>query len=30
MVDPDEVAHYEPPHLDLCCLRIQLMSLILL
>ena len=19
-VDPDEVAHHEPPHLDLCCL----------
>ena len=27
-VDPDEVAHYEPPHLDLRCLRIQL-SLVL-
>ena len=23
-VDPDEVAHYEPPHLDLLCLQIQL------
>ena len=20
-VDPDETAHYEPSHLDLCCLR---------
>ena len=19
--DPDEAAHYEPPHLELCCLR---------
>ena len=25
-VDPDEVAHYEPPHLDLHCLPIQLFS----
>ena len=25
-VDPDEVAHYEPPHLDLCCLQMQLFS----
>ena len=23
-VDSDEVAHYEPPHLDLHCLQIQL------
>ena len=23
-VVPNEVAHYEPPHLDLCCLQIQL------
>ena len=23
-VDPNEVAHYEPPHLGLQCLRIQL------
>ena len=23
-VDLDEVAHYEPPHLDLCCLQMQL------
>ena len=23
-VDPDEVAHNEPPHLDLRCLQIQL------
>ena len=22
--DPDEVAHYEPPHLNLRCLQIQL------
>ena len=20
-VDPDETAHYEPSHLDLCCLK---------
>ena len=25
-VDPDEVAHYEPPLLDLHCLQIQLFS----
>ena len=25
-VDLDEVAHYEPPHQDLCCLQIQLFS----
>ena len=29
-VDQDEVAHYEPPHRDLCCLQIQLfLSLVL-
>ena len=26
-VDPDEVAHNEPPNLDLGCLQIQLFSL---
>ena len=25
-MDPVEVAHNEPPHLDLCCLPIQLFS----
>ena len=25
-MDPDEVAHYEPPHQDLRCLQIQLFS----
>ena len=25
-VDPDEVAHYEPPHLNLPCLQVQLFS----
>ena len=25
-VDLDEVAHYEPPHLDLRCLEIQLFA----
>ena len=25
MVDPDETAHYEPSHLDLQCLQIQLL-----
>ena len=25
-VETDEVAHYEPPQLDLCCLKIQLFS----
>ena len=25
-VDLDEVAHYEPPHQDLCCLQIKLLS----
>ena len=25
-VDLDEVAHFEPPHLDLCCLQIPLFS----
>ena len=22
-IDPDEVAHDEPPHQDLCCMQIQ-------
>ena len=26
-VDPDETAHYEPSHLDLQCLQIQLLLL---
>ena len=30
MVDLDEVAHDEPPHQDLCCLQIQLFSLLIL
>ena len=25
-MDPNEVAHYEPLHVDLCCLQIQLFS----
>ena len=25
-LDPDEVAHHEPPHLDLHCLQIQLFN----
>ena len=25
-MDLDEVAHYEPPHQDLCCLQFQLFS----
>ena len=29
-VDLDEVAHYEPAHLDLRCLQIQLFSLLVL
>ena len=29
-VDPDEVAHYEPPHQDLHCLQIQLFSSLVL
>ena len=29
-VDPDEVAHYEPPHLDLHCFQIQLFSFLML
>ena len=29
-VDLDEVAHYEPPHQDLCCLQIQLFSSLVL
>ena len=24
-MDPDETAHYDPPHLDLQCLQIQLL-----
>ena len=26
-VDPDETAHYEPSHLDLCCLQKSILSL---
>ena len=26
IVDPDEAAHYELPHLDLYCLQIHLLS----
>ena len=29
-VNPEEVAHYEPPHLDLYCLQIQLFSFVAL
>ena len=29
-VDPDEVAHDEPPHLALHCLQTQLLSLLVL
>ena len=29
-VDSDEGAHYELPHLDLCCLQIQLISFLAL
>ena len=25
-IDLDEVAHYEPPHKDLCCLQFHLFS----
>ena len=25
-IDPDEVAHHDPPHLDLCCLPSSLFS----
>ena len=25
-VDPDETAHYEPSHLDLCCLQKTIFS----
>ena len=25
-VDPDETAHYEPSHLDLCCLQKPILS----
>ena len=28
--DIDEVAHFEPPHEDLCCLQIQLLSSVVL
>ena len=27
-VDPDEVAHYDPPHLNLRCLQLQLFSVL--
>ena len=29
-VDPDEMTHYEPPHLDLACMQIQLFSVLFL
>ena len=29
-VDSDEVAHYEPPHLDLHCLQIEIFSFLCL
>ena len=29
-VDPDETAHYEPSHLDLQCLQIQLLLCLVL
>ena len=29
-IDPDEVAHYEPPHLDLCYWQIQLLLFLVL
>ena len=29
-MDLDEVAHFEPPHHDLCCLQIQLFSSLVL
>lgn len=29
-VDPDEMTHYEPAHLDLACLQIQLFSVLFL
>ena len=29
-VDSEEVAHYEPPHLNLLCLQIQLFSFLVL
>ena len=25
-IDPDETAHYEPSHLDLCCLQKLILS----
>ena len=25
-IDPDEAAHYEPSHLDLCCLQKPILS----
>ena len=28
-VELDEVAHYKPPNLELCCLKIQLLSFLL-
>ena len=27
-VDPDEMAHYEPSHLDLCCLQMPITRII--
>ena len=30
MSDLDELAHYEPPHHDLCCLQIQVFSSLVL
>ena len=29
-MDPDEMAHYEPSHLDLQCLQIQLLLCLVL
>ena len=29
-VDLDEMAHFEPPHQDLCCLQMQLFSSLVL
>ena len=29
-MDPEEIAHDEPTHLDLCCLKIQQFSLLAL
>ena len=28
LLDQDEAVHYELPHLDLCCLQIQLFSIL--